>query len=194
MSTHTVVRRSSDLKVLSTVIQCLHVHSLRIKYSSSFATNQPSHKWYDINKMRSGSDVSCWMWSGRERGACHEVGQVLRCLQQYSRSFVFALTLCVPGTMVQSRFLLRKHCRVGMFIRIDFLSPCCCAPHSLRPDSISAEATLHNCCMAQAVASKTFGSVVLSALPSYAYLILPGHRDTGAPHCAVARQHEHRES
>ena len=36
---HTVVRRNSDLKVSSTVIQCLHVHSLRIKHSSSLATN-----------------------------------------------------------------------------------------------------------------------------------------------------------
>ena len=34
---------------------------------------------------------------------------------------------------VLSRLLLRKHCRVGTFIRIDFLSPCCCAVHSLRP-------------------------------------------------------------
>ena len=76
MSTHTVVRRSSDLKVLSTVIQCLHVHSLRIKYSSSLATNQASHQWYGINKMRSGSDVSYWMWSRRERGAILEVGRV----------------------------------------------------------------------------------------------------------------------
>ena len=34
---------------------------------------------------------------------------------------------------VLSRFLLRKHCRVGTFIRIDFLFPCCCAAHSLCP-------------------------------------------------------------
>ena len=66
-STHTVVRRSSHLKLLSPVIQCLHVHSLRIKYSSSLATNPPSHKWYHINEIRSGSDVSYWMWSRKER-------------------------------------------------------------------------------------------------------------------------------
>ena len=37
-----------------------------------------SHIWYDINKKRSGSDVSYWMQSRRERGACLEVGRVLR--------------------------------------------------------------------------------------------------------------------
>ena len=31
---------------------------------------------------------------------------------------------------VLSHFFLRKHCRVGTFIRID-LSPCCCAAHSI---------------------------------------------------------------
>ena len=30
-------------------------------------------------------------------------------------------------------FFFRKHCCVWMFIRIDFLSPCCCEAHSLRP-------------------------------------------------------------
>ena len=69
----------------------------------------------------------------------------------------------------------------------------CSAFSSTHPDSIGVEVTMHICCMAQAVASKTLGSVVLSALPSYAYLTLPGHRDTRAPHYAVARQHEHRE-
>ena len=53
-------------------------------------------------------------------------------LQQYSHPFFFrAGTLCYWNDgSVLSRFLLRKHCRVGTFIRID-LSPCCCAAHSI---------------------------------------------------------------
>ena len=47
-----------------------------------------------------------------------------------------------------------------------------CSAFSLsHPDSLSVDETMHICCMAQAVASKSFGSVVLSALPSHAYLI-----------------------
>ena len=58
-----------------------------------------------------------------------------------------------------------KHCRVGMFIRIDFLSLLLCSAFSsTHPDSISVEVTIHNRCIGQTVASKTFGSVVLSAL------------------------------
>ena len=68
MSTHTVARRNSGLKVSSTVIQCLRVHSLRTKHSSSLATNWPSHKGYY---------VSHWMWSRRERGPCYDVARVL---------------------------------------------------------------------------------------------------------------------
>ena len=45
--------------------------------------------------------------------------------------FFRADTLCYWNDgSVLSRFLLRKHCRVGTFIRID-LSPCCCAAHSI---------------------------------------------------------------
>ena len=48
-----------------------------------------------------------------------------------------------------------------------------CSAFSLsHPVSLSVDVTMHICCMAQAVASKSFGSVVLSALPSHAYLIL----------------------
>ena len=43
-------------------------------------------------------------------------------------------TLCSwSDGSVLSRFLLRKHCRVGTFIRIDFLFPCCCAAHFFCP-------------------------------------------------------------
>ena len=69
MWTHTVVRRNSDLKVSSTVIQRLHVHSFRIKHSSSRATNWPSYTRYDVRY---------WMWSSRRRGLCLEVARVLR--------------------------------------------------------------------------------------------------------------------
>ena len=62
-------RRSSDSKVLSTVIQCLHVHSLRIKHSSSLATNWASYKGYDISER---------MWSRRVRRPCLDVARVLR--------------------------------------------------------------------------------------------------------------------
>ena len=43
-------------------------------------------------------------------------------------------TLCSwnDGSIL-SHFFLRKHCRVGTFIRIDFLSTSCCAAHSLPP-------------------------------------------------------------
>ena len=60
---------------------------------------------------------------------------------------------------VLSRFLLRKHCRVGMFIRDRLLVSLllCSAFSSTHPDSISVEVTMHTCCAAQAVASKTFG-------------------------------------
>ena len=47
----------------------------------------------------------------------------------------------------------------------------CSAFSSTHPDSICVEVTMHICCMAQAVASKSFGSVDLPALPSHAYLI-----------------------
>ena len=44
------------------------------------------------------------------------------------RHFVF-----LDDGSVLSRFLLRWHCCVGAFIRIDFLFPCCCTAHSLCP-------------------------------------------------------------
>ena len=47
-----------------------------------------------------------------------------------------------------------------------------CSAFSLsHPDSLKDDETMHIGSMAQAVASKSFGSVVLSALPSHAYLI-----------------------
>ena len=56
----------------------------------------------------------------------------LLCPSAILPSFVFrADTLCSWNDgSVLSRFLLRKHCRVGTFVRID-LSPCCCAAHSI---------------------------------------------------------------
>ena len=64
-----------------------------------------------------------------------EIPPLFCVLQQYSRSFVFrADTLCSwNDASVLSRFFLRKHCRVGTFIRIDFLFPCCCAANSSCP-------------------------------------------------------------
>ena len=62
-----------------------------------------------------------------------------------------------------------------------------CSVFSLcHPVSLSVDVAMHICCVAQ-VASKSFGSVVLPALPSHAHLILLGHRDTRALFCAVAR-------
>ena len=61
-----------------------------------------------------------------------EIPPLSLCPSAILPSFVFrADTLCCWNDgSVLSRFLLRKHCRVGTFIRID-LSPCCSAAHSI---------------------------------------------------------------
>ena len=50
---------------------------LRIKHSSSLATNESSYKGYD---------VSCWMWSRREQGSCLDVARVLELAKEIDES------------------------------------------------------------------------------------------------------------
>ena len=72
---------------------------------------------------------------GRNPRKGDEIPPLFCVFQQYSRPFVFrADTLCCwSDGSVLTRFLLRNHCRVGTFIRIVFLFPCCCAAHSICP-------------------------------------------------------------
>ena len=162
------------LKVSSTVIQCLRVHSLRIKHSSSLATNWLSYKGYDNSyRMRSRrkwervltlheflrtregdrridvcSDqlqrnvcnrgrellVVCILVQRHEAAIQEGVMKFHLCLVSFSNTPV-PLFSCRHFVFVErrSRFLLRKHCRVGTFIRIDLLFLCFCAAHSLCP-------------------------------------------------------------
>ena len=70
-------------------------------------------------------------------------------------TFPFAHPPC--GNVHQDRLL------VSLLLRSAF--------HLSHPELLSVDETVHTCCMAQAVAPKSFGSVVLSALSLHAHLI-----------------------
>ena len=132
----------------------------------------------DICNRGSEMFVACIFVQRHEAAAPRRGDEIppLFCIfQQHSRSFVFRADMlcCWSDGSVLTRFLLRNHCCVGTFIRIDFLLPFCCAAHSICPIQICLVSTrpCATCCMAQAVASKSIGSVVLSALSLHAHLI-----------------------